>query len=168
MAEILRQANLPQGFDPALHKAARTGRNGRVKKNQRPVVLANEAQVRAYARKQRALVGTAKAGWGCAAKALGGRNRRNLRDATGGNRATAERLPAYVRALMRKFPDLGGPRALDPDSTVTIEIFTNVKHAAEAIPPRLYASVTSSAQASLAVALNQSLRALNQQQFNAA
>lgn len=165
MAAILRKANLPQGLDIAAYKATRTGLHGRVKKNQRPISVANEASVRVLVRKQRALVGTAKAGWGCAAKALGGRNRRNLRDAAGGNRSTEEVLPAYVRAIMRKFPDLGGARVVVEGDRVAAEIFTNVKHAADAIPAPLLAAASDRAQQRVAAALTASLRELNARQF---
>jgi hypothetical protein len=168
MAEILRKANLPQGLNPADHSAARTGKNGRVKKNQKLVSVANDAQLRVFVRKQRALVGFAKAGWACAAKGLGGRVRRNTRDATGGSRKTAESFPKYVRALARKFPDAGGARLLIEGTRITIEIFTNVTHADVAMPKPLYEAATSRAQQKTTLALTYALQELNKRIFRAA
>jgi hypothetical protein len=52
------------------HRKARS-RNGRVRKNQRPFVLVNEGQIKAYLKKKRELVGYTKAGWGKALQKLG-------------------------------------------------------------------------------------------------
>ncbi len=148
VAAILRKANLPQGINPAAHKAARTGKHGRVKKGQKPVSLANAAQLRVFVRKQRALVGTAKAGWYCAAKGIGGR--------------------VYVRKIARKFPDLGGVRFRGTGQRYTVEIFTNVRHAREALPLRLYNGATATAQTNLTRALEHATAELNRRQFGAA
>jgi len=167
MAEILRKANLPQGLNPADHSAARTGKNGRVRKNQKHVSIANAASLRVFTRKQRGLVGFAKAGWACAAKGLGGRVRRNIRGADG-TRATAESFPGYVRALARKFPDAGGASIAVSGTTVTVAIWTNVRHGDVAMPLPLYEAAVSRAQQKVNLALTESVRAINRQQFAAA
>lgn len=164
MASLLRAAGLPQGLDPAAHKAARTGKNGRVAKGQKPVSVANDASLRVFVRKQRALVGFAKAGWYCAAKALGGRVRSNLRGANG-TRRTEEKFPAYVRKLARRFPDAGGAIITENAGAVTVAIFTNVRHAVEAMPAHLKAGADAAAQQSLATALALGLRAANEKIF---
>lgn len=164
MAAIVRKANLPEGLSPAAHKAARTGKKGRVAGLEAPVSLANEAQLRTYVRKQRQLVGFAKAGWYAAAKGLGGRVRRNL-VLESGKRKTEEIFPAYVRALARKFPDAGGARITSRGSKVNVEIFTRVRHSREALSDAAYFSATQRAETQLANALAQSLRALNEKKF---
>jgi hypothetical protein len=144
-ADLVRRAGLPQGLDPSALRSARTGKNGHVPKNQQPVSLATEAQVRAFAKKQIQLVGLAKAGWYCAAKGLGGRVRRNI-VTSGGKRATEESFPAYVRKLARKYPELGGARVIEGNKP-RVEIFTRVKHANAALQAGLYASAVSAAGA---------------------
>jgi hypothetical protein len=164
MASLLRAAGLPEGLNPAAHKAARTAKNGRVAKDQKPVSLANDASLRVFIRKQRTLVGFAKAGWYCAAKALGGRVRSNLRSADG-RRGTAEIFPAYIRSLARRFPDAGGARVTSDAGRVEVAIFTNVRHAAEAMPENLRAGAEAEARESFAAALGKALREMNQKIF---
>jgi len=158
MAEFLRRAKLTEGLNPADHKAARTGGNGRVKKNQRPVSLAHATQFKVFARKQRALVGFAKAGWLCAAKGLGGRVR-----GEGG-----ETFPKYVRDIARKFPAAGGARITITGSIVTVEIFTNVKHANRALPGHLLETVEDRAHARTVAALLKALQGTKRKHFKAA
>jgi hypothetical protein len=165
MAEILRKANLPQGLDPSAHKAARTGKHGGVKISA-PASLANEAQFRVFARKQRALVGFAKAGWLCAAKGLGGRVRRGS-VADDGRRNSAEIFPKYVRDLARKFPGAGGSRIKVEGSRVTVEIFTNVKHARNALPDNLLETCVDRAASRTAASLTIALQDLNRRTFAA-
>ena len=167
MADIVRRAGLPQGLNPADHKKARVRIKGRVGVNPVPTSLATEAQLRAFVRKQRALVGFAKAGWFCAAKGVGGRVRRNIRT-PGGSRGTAESFPKYVRTLGRRFTDAGGVRFRGTGQNYSVEIFTNVRHARAAMPIRLYNSVTSIAQEKLTRALDHASRELNRRQFGAA
>jgi hypothetical protein len=97
-------------------------------------------------------VGTAKAGWHQAGKALGGRTRRNMTGA-GGERWTVEKYPAYVRRVSRRFSGLGG--AMVGPSKVTI--FTNVNHAVEAMDERRKAGAEAEAerrfQRAMAIAL---------------
>lgn len=166
--KFLKGINLPKGLDPTAHKAARTGKNGRVGRMVNgPVSIAPETRLNAYSKKQQALAGFAKAGWGCAAKGLGGRIRRNIRDANGGNRRTAESLPKYIRTLMRKFPDSGGARIIVQGSRVQIEIFTNVKHAVVAMPKPLYEAANSRAQQKTSLALAYAVQQLNRSAFKA-
>jgi hypothetical protein len=158
MGQILTKAGLPQGIDPAALKRARTGAGKRVRrKGFVPVSLATEAQVRAFARKQKLLVGFAKAGWYAAARALGGRVRRNDTDAVTGKRTTAEIFPPYVRKLQRRFPGAGGAR-IQPGR---VDIFTNVRHAEVALTEARYQQATAAAEASLAKSLGAAVAAVN-------
>lgn len=167
MARILRTAGLPEGLDPAAHKAARTGKKGRVGKLQRPVSLANAATLNAYVKKQRALVGFAKAGWAAAAKSIGGRVRATIRNADG-TRTSVERFSKTVRNLASKWPDSGGSRYTVTGTLHTLEIFSNVKHAQDAMPMPLKLSAETRAQERFIAALGHSLRALNKKLFKAA
>jgi hypothetical protein len=158
--EILRKANLPKGLAPADHRAARTGKKGRVAKLASPVTLATEPQLRAYTGKKQKLVGFAKAGWAAAAKAIGGRVRRNIREA-GGNRRTEEIFPPHIRKLASRFPGAGGARYSVSGMIHRLEIFTNVRYAQEATNPALMASAESRAKDSFTKAIAQSLQAMH-------
>jgi hypothetical protein len=161
MGQILTAANLPQGIDPGALKAARTGPGARVRrKTQRPVSLATEAQVRARVKTQQRLVGFAKAGWYAAAKALGGRVRRNY-VTNEGKRATAEIFPDFVRKLARRHPGIGGARV----SPGRVEIFTNVRHADVALTSSNYMTATDNARASLAKSLKKAVHEVNRRTF---
>ena len=160
VADILRRANLPQGIDANALKTARRGKQGRVLKNQVPVSLATEAQVRVAARKQRQLVGLAKAGWYCAAKGLGGRIRRNTVSASG-TRSTSEVFPPYVKRLARKFPNLGGARISGGEVAPRIEIFTSVKHATAALPAGAHAAAVDNARRNVKRDLELAMKSLN-------
>lgn len=164
MEEIRRKANLPGGFNPAQHRQARTGPKGSVARPEAPLTVSSGPSVAAYVRKKKALVGFAKAGWAAAAKAIGGRVRRNVRDAAG-NRRTEEKIPAPLRKLANRFPDSGGARWSENGSKVTLEIFTRVSYAEDATEPRLFEAANSYAANSFANALGESLRALNRRLF---
>jgi hypothetical protein len=163
-ADIVRRAGLSPGIDPSALKKARSGKRGRVPGPKDPVSIATEAQVRAFARKQSQLVGLAKAGWYAAAKALGGRVRRNIVN-PGGRRATAEIFPASVRKLASRFPGLGGARISGGDQAPKVEIFTNVRHAADALSGGQYASAVSRAQERVKRDLAFSMSALRKKIF---
>jgi hypothetical protein len=164
MNAILRRANLPAGIDPGDLKRARTGRKGRVPKNADPASLAPEPQVRSLAKRQRALVGLAKAGWYAAAKGLGGRVRRTTTDTTG-KRSSEEIFPGPIRKLAGKFSGLGGARVTGSGVTLRIEIFTSVRHAAAALTPGLYASATDRARDNVRRSLQNAVREMNARQF---
>ena len=159
-ADIMRRANLPGGINPADLKAARTGKKGRVPGARAPVSLATEAQVKVMVRKQRQLVGFAKAGWACAAKGIGGRVRRNTVSA-GGRRGTEEIFPKFVRDIARKFPGLGGAAVTGGLTNPRVRIWTSVKHAAAALPPRLHAAAADRARARVTAQICAAARALN-------
>ena len=164
MGQILTQAGLPQGIDPAALKRARTGAGGRVRrKGLVPASLASEAQVRAFARKQVQLVGFAKAGWYAAARALGGRARRNDRDAATGKRSTAEIFPPYVRKIQRRFPNIGGAQWFPG----RVEIFTRVRHAGTAMPAGKQDAAYVKATISLANALAKGVAEVNRKFYDA-
>lgn len=158
MGQILTQAGLPEGINPAALKAARTGPGKRVKrKGLTPASIAPESQVRAFSKKQQLLVGMAKAGWYAAARALGGRVRSNKTDAATGKRSTAEIFPPFVRKLARKFPQAGGARWKPGE----VEVFTRVKHADRALSDQNYWAAMKEAQASLAKSLAAAVREVN-------
>lgn len=161
MGQILTQAGLPEGIDVAALKAARTGPGGRVnRKQQVPVSVATEPQVRARVRKQQQLVGFAKAGWYAAARAVGGRIRRNYVTAAG-QRKTAEIFPSYVRRIARRYPGIGGAWM----RAGMVEVFTSVRHADVALTPDHYAAATDVGRMNLAKNLAAAVRALNERQF---
>lgn len=143
MGQILNQAGLPTGINPAALKAARTGPKGRVAKGTEPVSLATEPQVRAFARGQKRLIGTAKAGWYAAARSLGGRVRAPIAQ--------------NAKRNERRFAGLGGSRF----ETGRCEIFTNVAHAKNALPPRKYLAATARGRRSFAAALQKAIREVN-------
>lgn len=167
MADLVRKANLPQGLNPALHKGARTGKKGRVGALPAPLSLVSEPQLRTFTRRQLALVGFAKAGWLAAAKAIGGRVRRNL-VAKDGSRSTEETFPKWVRDVERKHPGIGGARFTNADGHLVLEIFTSVKHAVEALPPVEYEKANNQAKHNLAEQFSNAIAALNKRIFRAA
>lgn len=114
------------GLNPAVHRNARTGPYGKVMMSG-PREIVPKQQLDAFTRKKQANVGVAKAGWYAAAKALGGRIRRNL-VAEDGRRSTIEIFPAYIKKIARRFPGLGGARV----APGRVEVFTNVRHAEDA------------------------------------
>lgn len=165
--EIMRRANLPEGINPAHHKAARIGKKGRVPGPVRPVSIATEPQVARFSREQAALVGMAKAGWYAAAKALGGRVRRNI-VGLGGKRMTEEIFSASVRKLARRFSGLGGARISGGEDRPRVEVFTNVKHATNALPHGMYLSAVLRAEEKVVAALKHSGAALRKKVFGKA
>ena len=160
-ADILRRASLPEGIEPDALRRARTGKKGRVNGRKNPVSIATEAQVRAFSKRQSQLVGLAKAGFYAAAKAIGGRVRRAVVDDLGGRR-TEEIFPAWIRKLATRFPGLGGARVNESLDTPTVWIWTNVKHADEALSGPLYASAVSDARANVRKALEKAMKILNE------
>lgn len=126
----MRQAGINvENLDPSQHRAARTGPRGSVAKSAQPAQVVKDSSLAKFTREKQATIGTAKAGWYAAAKALGGRVRTNTTDASG-NRSTTETIPPYIRKLTTKFAGLGGARIMPG----RVEIFTNVTYADEALP----------------------------------
>jgi hypothetical protein len=165
---IMREAGLAIGpLAPATHKAARTGSMARVPKSFQATEMVSQPQLRAYARRQAALVGFAQAGWYAAARGLGGRVRRNLVSATG-KRSTAESFPPYIRKLANKHSGIGGARVLTSGSTTRVEIWTGVRHARAAMPDRLRTLAEDEARRKVASALLESVRAINRKKLHAA
>jgi len=128
MRRYLQEAGIQIGvLNPSTHRAARTTASGGVPKDYQGSDMVTSPQLAAYAKRKRAQVGLAKAGWYAAAKSLGGRVRSN--DTVNGKRVTAEIFPPYLRKLARKYPGTGGSR-IQPGR---VEVFSNVRHAREAI-----------------------------------
>lgn len=151
-----------EALNPAVHRAARTGPKGRVPKGYKASGIVGVQAQRAYVRQQRERVGLAKAGWYAAAKAIGGRVRRSVvRD---GRRTSVEVFPAYVRRLARKFPDLGGAVV----SAGRVEVFSNVRHAGEAMPYTLYLRAVEEARVRVRRALVESVRRVRGRRYGAA
>ena len=154
--KFLRQAGFTiSAVKKELHRAARTGPQGSVAKNTTPQDVVRMNSRDSYVRKKQATIGTAKAGWAAAAKALGGRVRTNLTDSAG-NRSTAETIPEFVRKLTVKFKGLGGARVLFR----RVEVFTNVTYADEALPQGALESAIDAANTSFQSAMAKSLTAL--------
>lgn len=129
----MRDAGIVIGaLDPKKHRAARTGAHGGVGDvGARDVVQKN--QLRAYIKKKQATVGFAKAGWYAAAKAIGGRVRRNL-VAADGKRSTVEIFPPYLKKIARSHPGIGTAKV----SHHRVEIINNVRHAQDAYVPEYF------------------------------
>lgn len=166
MDAIRKKAGLPEGMSPDAQRAARTGRGGRVPKETEPVSLANSAQVRVLIRKLQQIVGMAKAGWYCAAKALGGRVRGSYE--SGGETVWYEKFTASVRKVARRFPGLGGATITNTQGKIEIAIFTSVGHAQKALSADKYQSATARGQKRFAAALAKAVTALNAKIFKAA
>lgn len=145
--EALSPASLKIG-----HKAARTGPYGGVPEELAERTIVRKPTLYKYIREKQATVGTAKAGWYAAAKSLGGRVRRNLKDAAG-NRSTIETIPAWVRKVANRTAGLGGSR----QAPGRVEVFTNVAHAADALSVEDLDIVIENAQASFMKAITKSL-----------
>lgn len=151
--KYLRQAGFNvETLDRALHKAARTGKNGSVAKNTTPQQVVKDSALAKFTREKLGTIGTAKAGWYDAAQSLGGRVR------TGDSKQI---VPAYVRKLARKGSGLGGSRV----SKGRIEIFTNVTYADEALPQGSFENAVSAARESFASALARSMAELRKKHF---
>jgi len=158
--KYLKQAGISvEVLDPALHQRARAGPGLGVPKNLQPNTVVRRPSLAKYTRECGATIGTAKAGWYAAAKAIGGRVRSNSTDASG-KRSTAEIFPKYIRDRYKKHPDLGGARV----SPGRIEVFTNVEYAADALQTNLDIIQEESQEAFLA-AVRKSLQALKNKHF---
>lgn len=168
MQDILRRANLPEGLNRADHKASRTGPRGHVAARPNgPASLANAASARKYVNEKIATIGFAKAGWVAAALSLGGRIRSNTR-AADGTRSTAEKIPAWIRKIANKNKGIGGSRMTEDKSVIRLEVFTNVRHAQEALPNDLMQVGLENAESNFIRALRHSMAALNRKLFKAA
>jgi len=129
MARYMADAGVSEvSLNPSVHRSARTSYYGGVEKGYQAIDLVPQQQLETYVGKRRANVGIAKAGWYAAAKALGGRIRRNL-VADDGKRSTVEIFPAYIKQLARKNHGLGGAKT----TPGRVEVFSNVAHARAAI-----------------------------------
>lgn len=154
--KYLREAGFKiEVIDPSLHRRARTGPYGSVAKTHKAEVIARKPSLNKYIRDKQASVGTAKAGWYAAAKSLGGRVRRNLKD-DAGNRSTIETIPGWVRKVANRTPGLGGSRV----TPTRVEVFTNVKHAADALSVEDLDIVIEKGRASFTAAIAKSIRAI--------
>jgi len=147
------------GLNPSVHRVSRTGPYGRVE-HSGPREVVPKQQLDAFTKKKMATVGLAKAGWYAAAKALGGRIRRNL-VADDGKRSTVEIFPAFVKKLARKYPGLGGARV----SPGRVEVFTNVRHAEEAYLGMAVDDALYYGRLSFRVAVEKALRKIRERGF---
>lgn len=130
---ILNSVSIPKGADLAVLKKARTGRRGHVPKRIQPRALATTSELNAMVKRQVGLAGFAKAGWYQAARGIGGRVRTNfVRE--DGTRGTKETFPAYIRKLANANPGIGGARQGGGEMHYWVEIFSNVRHAIDALP----------------------------------
>lgn len=160
--KYLRQAGVRIGSaDPALHRAARTAPKGYVPRNQIPVAVVKAPSLNAYVRRKRDEAGIAQAGWYAAAKALGGRVRRNLTDSATGRRSTEEIFPASIRKIAKRFPSLGSA-TVQPNR---ITIWTNVRHARGAMSKAEQSHAEEIARETLLKALQNSLNVLAKKHF---
>lgn len=151
----MRQAGVNvESLDPSLHRAARTGPHGSVSKAATPEQVVRAQSLNKFTREKQGTIGTAKAGWYAAAKALGGRVRTNITGADG-SRSTKETVPGFIRKLSSKFAGLGGARVMPG----RVEVFTNVTYAGEdeALLPGSLLSAVSNAEESFRSALTKAV-----------
>lgn len=157
----LRDAGITlEQIDTALHRQARSGPNANVPKNVQAAAIVAEPSLRKYVREKRALVGLAKAAWYVAAKALGGRVRRNIVEADG-KRRTEEIFPGYLRKLARKFPGIGG-------ASVTprrVEVWSNITYAVHAVDDYKFEEALRMSEESFRRSLAKSVDALTRRYF---
>jgi hypothetical protein len=106
------------------------------------------------------MAGLAKAAWYAAAKAIGGRVRRNIVEPSG-KRRTEEIFPQRLRALARRFPQIGGARV----TFQRVEVISYIEYAADALPDRLYDQAVVFARESLAKSLRDNIAALRRRRF---
>lgn len=160
-ARYLAEAGITtEQIDAALHRAARTAPKAHVPKKTVYQAVVKSSSLESYIRGKQELVGFAKAGWYAAALSLGGRVRRNL-VAEDGKRRTEEIFPAYIRKIARRFQGLGGSLVMKD----RIEVWTNVRHAREAMEPANQDRAMSIARENFTAAMAKAMRALREKHF---
>ena len=164
MAEILKKAALPEGMSAAAQRTARTAPHGRVPADFDHVSLANSASVKKLIKELQKRVGMAKAGWYCAALALGGRVRGAYTDADGG-KVAYQKFAASVRLVARRFPGIGGATVSKTGNSVSVDIFTYLGHAPQALSHEKVTEANAEASAKLALAFGEALRKVNTDVF---
>lgn len=130
--DILNSVTIPRGADVAVLKEARKGRGGSVPKRIQPKALVTKSELNAMVKRQQRLAGFAKAAWYQAGRAIGGRIRTNV-VRTDGTRGARETFPAFIRKLANGNAGLGGARQGGGETHYWVEIFTNVRHARNAL-----------------------------------
>jgi hypothetical protein len=160
----LRDAGVTvEQLDRALHRNARTGPKGDVPKGVVFQAVVGKASLDKYVREKRGLVGLAKAAWYAAAKALGGRVRRNIVEA-GGRRRTEEIFPGYLRKLARRFPGIGGASV----SPRRVEVWSSVDYAGETVTFASMDKAVEESKAAFYRAMVKSVDALTRKYFRKA
>jgi len=148
MAAILREAGLASQLDPSAHRSAR--RNGAVPKNQQPVALVGEPQLRAYVKPRRANSGFAKAAWYVAAASLGGRVRRTTTDAATGKRKSEQIFPTSLRRIAKRNPSIGGSWISGRGINTTVTVYSSVTHGPDALIDAIAAGIPAAVSERLA------------------
>jgi hypothetical protein len=164
MAKILKQAALPEGMSAAAQRAARTAPHGRVPKDFDHVSLANSASVKVLIRELQKRVGMAKAGWYCAAIALGGQVRGAYTNAEG-VKVIYQKFASSVRLVARRFPGIGGATVTKTGTSVDVSIYTYLGHAPQALSERHVQEANAEASAKLALAFGVALQKVNSETF---
>ena len=165
--DILNSVTIKKGTDISVLRDARTGRNGHVPKKIQPRALVTQSELNAMVKRQQQLAGFAKAGWYQAARGIGGRVRTNLVDADG-KRSTKETFPAYIRKLANSSPGIGGARQGGGENSYWVEIFTNVRHAVDALPKSQEAKAMAAAKEAYTKACMEALKVLRSKIFKRA
>ena len=130
--DILNSVSIRRGADLNVLKDARTGWWGRVPKRIQPRALATKSELNALVKRQQKLAGFAKAAWYQAGRGIGGRIRTNfVRE--DGSRGTKETFPAWIRKLANANAGIGGARQGGGESHYWVEIFSQVRHGADAL-----------------------------------
>lgn len=165
--DILNSVSIRKGADLAVLRDARKGRAGHVPKKIQPRALVTTAELNAMVKRQQKLAGFAKAGWYAAARGIGGRVRTNFtRD--DGTRGTKETFPAFIRKLANGNAGIGGARQGGGETHYWVEIFSNVRHAINALPESRRKQAEAAAEEGFSRACREALAAMRGRIFRKA
>ncbi len=165
-ADILNSVSIQRSTSLAILKAARTGKNGHVPKKIQPRSLVTKQEQRAIQKRQKALVGFAKAGWYQAARALG--RVRSTVVADDGSRTSAQIFPAYIRTLARRNSGIGSGKTVSSPHHAMTSISTHVRHALPALPESARKKAEESARQAFQKACREAMAAIVRNRHKAA
>lgn len=152
---LLRKRGIPRGIREGEYESRRNA-GGYVPYAAEPIAMAAPGRQESFIKKRKARIGLAKAGWLQAAQAIGGRVRRNGREA----------FPKYVRTIARRESGLGGARVIGRGRFVSVTIYTSVRYAERALPNDRYLKANDVAEERLAKSLRERLSHVRRRTFN--
>ncbi|MDH3603194.1 MAG: hypothetical protein OEU26_26570 [Candidatus Tectomicrobia bacterium] len=122
MEKVLRRRTIPKGVDRGTYERRRN-KGGYVPYQALPVAVVTAGRQASFAKEKKKTIGIAKAGWLQAAKAIGGRVRRQGKEA----------FPKYVRAASRLVAGLGGAEVVEQGRFPSVTIYSEVRYAERAL-----------------------------------